>query len=86
MPPRSLPAERCLNPHQLCRLFQVLNLINQWDRLHTAKAQLYTLLVLAAAALGFASTVALPPRFYLRHRCAAAAGGGAARAAHMRTF
>ncbi|KAI7839086.1 hypothetical protein COHA_007228 [Chlorella ohadii] len=49
-------------------LFQLLNVLNHWDHLQAEEARLYTLLVLAAAALGFASTVALPPRFYLRHR------------------
>ena len=60
-------------PSGSCRLFQLLNVVNHWDHLQAEEARLYTLLVLAAAALGFASTVALPPRFYLRHRCAAAA-------------
>lgn len=55
-------------PH---RLFQLLNVVNHWSDVQTERARVYTLLVLAAAALGAASTVALPVRFYLRHRCAA---------------
>lgn len=54
----------------LHRLFQLLNVANHWSDVQTERARVYTLLVLAAAALGAASTVALPARFYLRHRCA----------------
>lgn len=52
----------------LHRFFQALNVINHWGAVQTERARLYTLLVLAAATLGAASTVALPARFYLRHR------------------
>ena len=43
-------------------------MFNHWDQLQAEHAQFYTLLVLAAATLGAASTVALPARVYLRHR------------------
>ena len=52
----------------LCRLFQLLNVVANWDKLQHDSARVFTLLVLAAAVAGTVITFGLPAPFYMRHR------------------
>lgn len=50
------------------RLFQLVNVVANWDKLRDESARFFTLLVLAAAVVGAVVTIALPAPFYMRHR------------------